>query len=250
MVASTVDAVHAERRMFYVWMASAFILIAFGGFIPTYWAKLASGTFPGNPITHIHGALFFTWTLFYFSQTALVASGRVVNHRNWGLVGISLASVMCCTVVLAEINSVKVAEHINMGDQARRFVIVSFSGLVTFATLFTLAIVNTRHSEVHKRLMILAMIPLMQAAFARIFKTLVAPDAVGPPPVFVSVPPGLIVDLLVVVAMFYDWRTRGRPHTVYLVGLPALILTQVLPIPISTTSAWMSVAKVIEALAG
>ena len=72
----------------------------------------------------------------------------------------------------------------------------------------------------------------------------------GPPPVFVSVPPGLIVDLLVVAAMFYDWRTRGRPHPVYLVGLPVLILLQVLPIPISTTSTWMSIAKAIEALAG
>jgi len=236
--------------MFYVWMASAFILIAFGGFIPTYWAKLANGTFPGNPITHIHGAFFFTWTLFYFAQTSLVASGRVANHRNWGLVGISLASVMCCTVVLAEINSIKVAEHINMGDQARRFLIVSFSALVTFATFFTLAIVNNRRSEVHKRLMILAMIPLMQAAVARIFKTLVAPDAVGPPPVFVSVPPGFIVDLLVVVAMLYDWRTRGRPHPVYVAGLPALVLIQVLVVPISTTSVWMSVARGIEGLAG
>ena len=113
-----------------------------------------------------------------------------------------------------------------------------------------LAIINNRSAEVHKRLMILAMIPLMQAAAARVFKTLVAPDAVGPPPVFVSVPPGLIVDLLVVVAMFYDWRTRGRPHPVYLAGMPALILIQVLAIPISTTSAWMSVAKAIEALAG
>jgi hypothetical protein len=137
-----------------------------------------------------------------------------------------------------------------MGDQARRFLIVTFSALVTFATFFTLAIVNNRRSEVHKRLMILAMIPLMQAAVARIFKTLVAPDAVGPPPVFVSVPPGFIVDLLVVVAMLYDWRTRGRPHPVYVAGLPALVLIQVLVVPISTTSVWMSVARGIEGLAG
>jgi hypothetical protein len=137
-----------------------------------------------------------------------------------------------------------------MGDQARRFSIVPLSALVTFATLFTLAIVNNRRAEIHKRLMILAMIPLMQAAAARVFKTLVAPDAVGPPPVFVSVPPGLGVDLLVVAAMFYDWRTRGTPHPVYLAGLPALILIQLLVVPISTTAAWVSIANAVGSLAG
>lgn len=39
---------------------------------------------------------------------------------------------------------------------------------------------------------------------------------------FVSVLPGLTVDLLIVVAMIYDRRTRGRVHPAFLVGLPAL----------------------------
>src|SRR5437588_211 len=44
-------------RHFYLWMAGVFVLIAFGGFTPTYWARVASGTFHGPPILHIHGAL-------------------------------------------------------------------------------------------------------------------------------------------------------------------------------------------------
>ena len=77
--------VRTESRSFYVWMAGAFLLIAFGGFTPTYWAKVAAGTFHAEPIIHIHGILLFTWTCFFFVQTALVASGRILDHRAWGL---------------------------------------------------------------------------------------------------------------------------------------------------------------------
>jgi hypothetical protein len=253
MVASTADVAQrrAHKNRFYVWMAGVFVLIAFGGFIPTYWARLATGSFSGAPIHHIHATLFFTWTLFFFVQTALVAAGRVADHRAWGLAGISLATAMAFTVVLLAIHSMQAAELINTGDQARRFSIVSLSSLVVFATLFTLAIIKSHRSEVHKRLMLLAMIPLMHAAMARIFLTLFAPPGtVGPPPVFVSVPPGLCVDLLIVAAVFYDWRTRGRPHPVYRVGGCAILAVQILCLPLSATTAWMSIATHIEALGG
>jgi hypothetical protein len=253
MVASTVDLapLRTGRSTFYVWMAGIFVLIGFGGFIPTYWAKLLTGSFPGAPIHHVHATLFFAWTVFFFVQTALVASGRISDHRAWGLAGISLATAMAFTVVLLAIHSIKAAETIDMGDQARRFSIVSLSALVLFATLFTLAIIKSRRSEVHKRLMLLAMIPLMHAAMARVFLTFFAPPgAVGPPPVFVSVPPAICVDLLIVAALIYDWRTRGRPHPVYLIGGSAILAVQMLCVPLSATAAWMSIATHVEALAG
>src|SRR2546430_17450857 len=43
----------SSARHFYLWMAGVFVLIAFGGFTPTYWAHVASGTFHGPPILHI-----------------------------------------------------------------------------------------------------------------------------------------------------------------------------------------------------
>lgn len=66
----------SSERHFYLWMAGVFVLIAFGGFTPTYWGRVASGTFHGPPILHIHGALLFSWTLFYLIQTAWIASGH------------------------------------------------------------------------------------------------------------------------------------------------------------------------------
>ena len=241
----------SDAQWFYVWMAGVCVLIAFGGFIPTYWAKLAAGTFKGAPILHIHGMLFFTWTLFFLAQTTFVATGRTPKHRNWGLAGISLATAMGITVVLAAINSIKAAETIGMGDEARRFTIVSLSGLALFAAFLGLAIANVRRAELHKRFMLLAMVPLMHAATARVFMTAFAPaDAKGPPPVFVSIPPGLFVDLIIVAAIIHDWRKRGRPHRVYVIGGAILLAVQLLSVPLSAGPTWMAIAKWVQSLAG
>jgi hypothetical protein len=250
MVVASIRAEPARSRRFYAGMAAVFVLIAFASFTPTYWGKLAAGTYQGAPITHIHGALFFFWTLFFFAQTALVAGGRTPDHRRWGLAGISLATAMGFTVVLASINSMKLGDAMGMGDQARQFAIVPLSGLLLFGTMFILAIVNIPRPEVHKRLMVMLMIPLMQAALARLFRTALAPDAVGPPPVFAAVPPGIAADLLVVAAIVHDWRSRGRPHQVYLICGAAILAEQLLCWALGPTQSWMAIAAWIESLAG
>jgi hypothetical protein len=99
---ATTSGVRADSRNFYVWMAGGFLAVAFGGFIPTYWAKVAAGTFHAEPIIHIHGALLFAWTCFYFVQTLLVARGRTLDHRAWGLAGISLFTVMMCSILVGQ----------------------------------------------------------------------------------------------------------------------------------------------------
>jgi hypothetical protein len=248
---ATAASVRAESRSFYVWMAGAFLLVAFGGFTPTYWAKVAAGTFHAEPIIHIHGMLLFTWTCFFFVQTALVASGRTLDHRAWGLAGISLFSIMMFSILVGEATVLKRNEALGFGDAARRFAAVTLCAWPLMAAIFTLAIVNIRKPQAHKRLMLLLMVGIMTPALARIFVTLFAPPGLsGPPPPFVSIPPGLVADLLLVVAIVHDWRTRGRPHPVYIYGGLVLVAEQVLAVPLSATATWMHIAKAFQSLAG
>jgi hypothetical protein len=67
MNATTIDATRfrTEGRYFYVWMAVGFLVVAFGGFIPTYWSNIAAGNFHGPAIIHVHGLLLFSWVCFY-----------------------------------------------------------------------------------------------------------------------------------------------------------------------------------------
>ena len=61
------------------------------------------------------------------------------------MAGISLATAMAITIVLAAINSMRVAGALDMTDEARRFSYVSLSGLVLFAGFMTAAIVFGPH---------------------------------------------------------------------------------------------------------
>ena len=243
--------VRSSQRYFYVWMAGVFVLIAFGGFTPTYWAPVARGSFHGPPILHIHGALLFSWTLFYFIQTAWVASGRTPTHRAWGLVGIALFSVLMCSILVTAVTVVRLDEAHGYGDAGRRFIAVPLLAMPVLIGFFSVAIAQVRRAETHKRLMYLMMVGFMHPAIARVMLTLFAPaGAQGPPPVIVAVPPGLIADILILVAVIYDWRTRGRPHHVFVYGGLTLLADQLLTVPVSATQIWMSIARFFQALGG
>lgn len=240
-------------RHFHFWMAGVFVLTAFGGFTPTYWAKLVAGTFHYPPILHVHGLLLFSWTLFYFLQTGFVASGRTMRHREWGLAGISLFTLVICSILAAQIVMMRFFDAQGFGDAARRFAAVPLCGLPLMITLFSLAIANTRRPEVHKRLMYVLMASMMTPAIARVFLVLLAPagaDAGGPPPNAAVIPPTIVAFLLIAVAMIYDWRKRGRPHQVYVFGGIALLATNFLGVPFAYTGTWMSIARFLEGLGG
>ena len=236
---------------FYVWMGVACVLTAFLGFIPTYWSPLAVGAFQANPVVHLHGMFFFAWTLFAVAQAALVGSRRVSLHRSMGLAGISLATVLTMLGVLASLNALKVGVATGQAREAMAFLIVPLSIIATFAVLFALGVANIRKPETHKRLMLLATISLLNAPIARPLLTWVWP-VVPPaqPPVWINVPACWLSYLLILPAIYYDWRTRGRPHRVYVIALPVLLFVAWVVVPISETAMWRSLAEGFLGLAG
>jgi hypothetical protein len=239
-----------HARYFYFYMALSCMAVAFLGFAPTYWLPLASGSFPSLPVIHFHGMLFFAWTLYFSFQTWLAASGRIARHRTIGMIGVSLATAMTILGFLATVSAMKRAAALGLTDAGIAFAIVPLGGILFFAVVFTLAIAATRRPETHKRLMLLAGISILDAAVARWFLTFLAPPGPpGPPPVPVTIAPALLACLLLVVAIVFDWRTRGRPHPVYVYGGTALVAVKLLNWPVSVTPAWHSFAGGILALA-
>jgi hypothetical protein len=245
------------RRWFYVWMAGACALFAFVGFAPTYWLQLAPGTFVGSPLLHLHGLLFSAWTLFFLAQTTLVATGRLKRHRTWGLAGISLATAMVL-VGFATADEVLIRRlAAGFGDRARAFHIVSTSMAALFGVFIAAAIAYVRRPEIHKRLMMLATITVLPPAIARMFYAVsvgmgegLRPGLAGPRTVESVLMTGLLADVLIVVAMAYDWRTRGRIHPVYLIGGGTIVAVQFLRAPLSTTQWWYSIADFLAHFSG
>jgi len=67
--------------------------------------------------------------------------------------------------------------------------------------------------------------------------------------VFDTIPPAFVAYLLLIVAIVHDWRSRGRPHKVYVIGGIVLLAIKLLNLPISTSTAWHTLAGGVLALA-
>ena len=251
-IAAASDTRVATERRFYVWLTGAILLTAFGGFTPSFWGRMATGAAVGAPILYVHGLLFSAWVVFLFVQSALVAGGQTLRHKDWGLAGVALAGMMAFSVPVAVLNSIAVAEADGFGDSARRFAIVPLSHLILWATLLTVAFANVRRPEIHKRLVIVATASMLQAAIGRAIRLLAGVhDGIGPsPPVQFTIPAGIAADLFIVAGMIYDWRTRGRPHRAYVIGGAAVLAVQLLVVPLSTTQFWMAFVHSFEGLRG
>ena len=230
---------------FFFWMAAVCVLLAFGGFTPTYFMPLAEGSLREvNAAVHIHGTLFFGWTLLLLYQTSLVAQRRTARHRAIGMAGIAVATAMLIFGLL--VNLLANAGRLEAGDTARayRSVYLGWSSMVLFAPMVFLAIRNVAKPDVHKRLMLLATCATLGAATARLYLPLFDFELV-PRPLALGT-----VDAIVVAMLVYDWRTLGRPHRVTLIGGSALLLIQLLQAPVIATEGWHAFVHAWISLAG
>lgn len=232
----------------YVGVAVASLAIAIIGFAPTYWIPLFRGTLSAPLIVHLHAGLFFGWLTLFLTQATLATTGRLDRHRRVGLAGIAVATAMLFIGV--EVATARLSMLVAAGDPdgARKFSIVPLMGIVVFAGMIAVAIANAaRRPEVHKRVMLVATVGLLNAATGRIIRLFLAPPGAAgadvSPPVAFSVLPGLAADLLIVAAMIHDKRARGRVHPAYWIAGAVLLAEQLLRVPISNSAAWMAFTR-------
>lgn len=252
MQSAPMPAARHSAKGFYALMAFIAFAVAVLGFVPTYFMPLASGTFAAPPIVHIHGLFFFGWTLFFGLQSWLVYAGRTPSHREWGMAGIALATAMVFSVFIAAGAMVHLRTAAGHGPEALGFTWVQVGGMLFFGGAVATAIANVRQPEVHKRLMLLATISLLDAPIARwvLGFTGQIPESGAPPAVAPIFWASMLADLLLIAAMVFDWRTKGRVHPVYLIGGAILLVFQTTRTTVSETAAWHSIAAWIAGAAG
>ena len=241
-------------------MALACLAIAVLGFVPTFFVPVAQGTFAREPIVYLHGFLFFAWVVFFCWQTWLVAAGRSAGHRAWGLLGVAIATAMAFSVVTVEIIRMHHAAPLSsVPPQPAVATLNQVLAITFFEVCIVAALANVRRPEVHKRFMLLATISLLGApigrwwtiAFADQFASVA--NLAGPPDpamFLLLMGPSLSSSLLIVVAMLFDWRTRGRVSPVYSFGMPAFLLMGPLTGLIGFTPAWLAVVDWLKHFAG
>jgi hypothetical protein len=247
VVPTVLPRAHVDSGRFYVRMAYACAGVAIAGFVPTYWAPVAIGSFAGPSILHLHGMVFSAWTILFVLQTRSAAAGRFDRHRALGLAGIALATAMLFLGLMVATLSLEGGIARGFEPRARAASIVPISIVLFFTATVAMAIANTRRPPVHMRLMLVATISILLPAVARVLLFFLAPPGAArpglsePPPVAFTLGPALAADVLLVVAIVHDWRTRGRPHRAYVVAGGLLLAMQFLRIPLSTSAAWRTI---------
>ena len=245
------------RTRFYFWLSLVCLAIGVGGFLPTYWLQLPAGTFTGTPLMHIHAVVFTGWLVLLVGQNWRIAQGRLDHHKAWGLVGISLATAVLVIGWLTAIVGLEERLAGGYGDKGRTFLIVPLFSVTTFFGFVVAAIANIRRPEWHKRFIFVGTAIALMAPVARFFLLYfkgfgpgIRPASFPPNPVNASLPALGIVCLVVVAGMIHDWRTRGRPHPAWTIGLSVLIVGGLLRGPVSATPAWLAFADWTTRIAG
>jgi hypothetical protein len=119
-----------------------------------------------------------------------------------------------------------------------QFLVVHLAVIALFGVFVTLAIVNRRRPQSHKRYMMLASIALIEAAVSRWpFAVMAAPS---PVPGFSTLE--LFVDLFLVPMVVWDLVSRGRVHPVTLWGGLVLIVAQPPRMMLAEPPAWLAFA--------
>jgi len=221
-------------------MAILVLVTVFIGFGPTYyWAGVFEAALP-SPVIHVHGAVFSCWVLLLLVQTSLVSARRVDIHRRLGVAGFFVAGLMVILGLCAALNAL--VNHRTRGElDPRVFFVVPFTDILTFAGLIFFAMWYRKNSAAHKRLVLLATVALLTAAFARFHVGFLGGNIVHA--MFMS-------DLFVIALAAYDyWSTRTIQRATLLGGL-FLVVVQYGRLPLSQTTGWMHFASWMQAHTG
>lgn len=235
------DTATGFRPSFYLWMILLMAFFVFGGFGMTYWYPMASGSFPpAPPVVHLHGLVYSAWMILLVVQPLLVQVRNVALHRSLGTFGIALATaVMFMGALITLLGAANNRE--NPGGSYYDGMYLGIMAVTGFGFLFTLAIRNVRRPEIHKRLILLAMLPILPPGIHRLYMVPLGLTS------FPVLPMYLTLDALALAIIIHEWRSTARISPYTLVGVAWILLQQVLHYPV-THAQWF--AEFIYAVSG
>jgi FtsH-binding integral membrane protein len=220
-------------RIFFTSLAVLFLAITIVGFSQSYFFKQHFDTPPLSPLVHVHGATFTAWLVLLIAQTGFVAVRRRDLHKRAGIASVALVAVMTITGLMTAIAAAQRPGPGAFGIPKDEFLAVPLLSLLTFVTLFGLALRYRRQPDVHKRLIMIATIDILGAGVSRIFGML----GFG-----ATVSIGACVLVIPVIAA-YDYFSRGKVHPVTLWVGTFVVIFSPLRLAIGTTKGWLAFAN-------
>ena len=231
---------HPWDRAFFLTNAIVAWVAILAGFGPELYQH-GRGVSPFPPLlVLVHGGVFFGWLALFLLQVWLILSRRADIHRKLGMA----ATVMVPLMVFLGLDANVVAQrlHFAQGQSQLNFMIIPIVDMVIFAGLAGSGLLLRKKPAVHKRLLLLATINLLDAGFGRWwgawFLAHVGDGFFG----FIA-QIFLGSDLMILAALAYDRVTRGKVHPVYRISLPLILVLQMLASAFYHSPAWLPIAR-------
>jgi hypothetical protein len=237
-------------RSFYVATAVAAILLNVAGFAPSLLDRsMRNG--PPSTLVIVHGLVGSTWLLLFLAQTTLAATGRIGIHRRLGAAAPVLSVILIVLTFQMTIEMVRRGHDLS-GDLFRPAgppggpvppVAEVDGGLGAFVSSLNFGILvaagwwNRRRPEIHKRLMLIALLSLAGVPLLHLVGYAVGrwPDLSGPA---VMAVPLVGANLLLFAGAVHDMMTRGRVHPISVWVPLAVIATGMLVFFLVGSAAW------------
>ena len=231
--------ISAFRPSFYLSMILLMAFFVFGGFSMTYWYPMASGTFPpAPPVVHFHGLVYTSWMILLIVQAMLVNVRNVALHRSLGMFGIALATLV---IVMGSIITILGAS--NSSGAAAHGIYLGITAVTGFGLLFTLAIRNTRKPDIHRRLILLAMLPILPPGIHRLYMVPLGLQS------FPVVAMYITLNAMALAILIQEWRQSQAISKYTWIGVGWLVMQQVLHALIIDTVFFGNVVQQLGSLA-
>jgi len=190
-------------------------------------------------IVHFHAVAFVSWLVLFTVQVALIRNARADIHRRLGIAGAVLAAIM---VVLGPATALVVdAARFTVTGRTPEFLAVQLTDILAFSGLTASGLLMRRIPSAHKRLMLLGLIYISDAGFARLLnRFMAAPLGEGVWGTTAALYLGS--DLLMLGLGVYDLVTRGRLHPAYIAGVAWTIALQFIALALLSNPTWKALS--------
>lgn len=221
-------------RIFYPILCALLLVIVWLGFSKTYYAAgMVHATLPSK-IIHIHAAVATLWLITLIVQISLVSVRKVKLHMTVGLWGFGLAALWVPVSMAAARDALRRGmSPSGSGLSPETFLIVPISSIVLFAALAGWSYAVRRKPMEHKRLIMIATINVLDAAFGRF------PYTVHP---FGPMALTLMLFFLLAVMVVYDLITIHKVHRVTWIASLLVAIVHLSRVPAGQTALWQHFA--------
>ena len=204
-LAAATRARSAFEPSFAFWMTLAMGFFVFGGFGMHSFVPAIRGDFPpAPPIVHLHGLVFIAWMILLLVQSALVSGGNLRLHRALGTWGIAqgTATILIGLMMQLVASGRGHAAGRPAGTDGLYLGLLAFLG---FAVMFTLAIRNRTRPDIHRRMILFAMLPVIPPGVNRFWANALGLDDPVP-----AVWLYLTLWTMAAAILVNQWRRTGR----------------------------------------